>query len=150
MKKCILTILISILAIATFAQQGNKAPLSREEQLDKKYTSGVFSSVDGTYFDLENDADAIGVNSYLNVLDWLHGRVAGLKVYTYRHIRIPFLRNQPAAIFIDEIRVDAGFLNMLPVNDIAMIKVIKTPFLGGWGAAGGAIAIYTKDGDEGE
>jgi hypothetical protein len=39
---------------------------------------------------------------------------------------------------------------MLPVHDIAMIKVMKAPVFGGWGGAGGAIAIYTKDGDEGE
>ncbi|MCU7547966.1 hypothetical protein OCK74_02520 [Chitinophagaceae bacterium LB-8] len=150
MKKCILTILISLLTIATFAQRGRHVPLGREEQLDQKYTSGLFSTVDGTYFDLVNDNNAIGANSYFNVLDWLQGRVAGLQVYTNRNIRIPYLRNQPAAIFVDEIRVDAGFLNMLPVHDIAMIKVIKSPFLGGWGAPGGAIAIYTKDGDEGE
>ncbi len=150
MKKYILTILIFILTIAAFAQRDNNVPLTWEERLDKKYTSGLFSSAEGTYFDLVNDPNAISANSYFNVLDWLQGRVAGLRVYTYRNLRLPFLRNQPAAIFVDEIRVDAGYLNMLPVNDIAMIKVIKTPFLGGWGAPGGAIAIYTKDGDEEE
>jgi len=150
MKKFILTILISILSIAGFAQQGRKSPLTWEERLNEKYTSGIFSTVDGTYFDLVNDPGAIGINGYLNVLDWLQGRVAGLRVYTYRNIRIPLLRNQPAAIFVDEMRVDAGFLNMLPVHDIAMIKVMKAPVFGGWGGAGGAIAIYTKDGDEGE
>ena len=150
MKKYILILLVSMLATAAFAQKGGKAPLSREEQLDQKYTSGLFSSTHGTYFDLEGDPNAIGVNGYFNILDWLQGRVAGLQVYTYRSIRIPFLRNQPAAIFVDEIRVDASFLNMLPVNDIAMIKVIKGPFLGGWGGAGGAIAVYTREGDEEE
>jgi len=39
---------------------------------------------------------------------------------------------------------------MFPVSDIAMIKIIKGPFLGGWGAGGGAIAIYTIRGDEDE
>jgi hypothetical protein len=47
-------------------------------------------------------------------------------------------------------RVDAGFLNMLPVQDIAMIKVIKTPFLGGLASGDGAIVIYTKEGEEEE
>lgn len=149
MKKRFLTIFILLLTTATFAQQSNKAALSREEQLNQKYTTGLFSTPDGTYFDLVDD-NTPDFNGYLNVLDWLQGRVAGLQVYTYRTIRIPFLRNQPAAIFVDEMPVDAGFLNLLPVNDIAMIKVIKTPFLGGWGGAGGAIAIYTRDGDEGE
>lgn len=147
MKKYIIILLVSMFTTASFAQRVGKAPMSREEQLDKKYTSGLFSNVDGTYFDLENDDMAIGAISYLNILDWLQGRVAGLQVYTYRNTRIPFLRNQPAAIFVDEIRVDAGFLSMLPVNDIGMIKIIKSPYFGGWGAAGGAIAIYTKEGD---
>ena len=30
------------------------------------------------------------------------------------------------------------------------IKIIKTPFLANWGNAGGAIAIYTKDGEDTE
>ena len=146
MKKSIFTALILILSIAVFAQSGRPS-LSREEELNKQYCTGLFSTPDGTYFDLENDDNAIGANSYLNILDWLQGRVAGLQVYNYRSVRIPYLRNQSAAIFIDEMRVDAGMLNMIPVNDIAMIKVIKTPFMGLWGAPGGAIAIYTKDGE---
>lgn len=74
--------------------------------------------------------------------------MAGLQVYEYRNLRIPFLRNMPAAIYVDEIRVDAGYLNALPVADIAMIKVMKTPYAGPWSGPGGAIAIYTKDGEE--
>jgi len=43
-------------------------------------------------------------------------------------------------------------LNFLSVNDIAMIKVIKGPFVGAIGnGGGGTIAIYTiKAGDEEE
>ena len=39
-------------------------------------------------------------------------------------------------------------LNSVPVNDIAYIKVFRPPFMGGSGGSGGAIAIYTKRGDD--
>jgi outer membrane cobalamin receptor len=52
---------------------------------------------------------------------------------------------------IDEVWYDPGFLNSLPVSDIAMIKIIKGPFAGGFNSPGGVIAIYTIRGeDEGE
>jgi hypothetical protein len=146
----ILPIFITItlmLSTAALAQKRTSALPSWQEQLDKKYTTGLFRSVDGTYFDLRNDNTTDG---YFNVLDWLQGRVAGLQVYTYRNNRVPLLRNRPAAVYINEMRVDAGFLNMLPVQDIAMIKVIKTPFLGGLASGDGAIVIYTKEGEEEE
>ena len=146
MKKSILSIVTVLFATAVFAQT-NRVPLSREDQLNKEYCTGLFSTPDGTYFDLENDDNALSAVSYVNILDWLKGRVAGLQVYNYYNTRIPVIRNSPAAVYVDEMRVDAGFLNMLPVTDIAMIKVIKTPFAGIWGAPGGAIAVYTKDGE---
>lgn len=147
MKKSILTIFILAITVGAFAQS-YPASSTRAQQLNEAYCTGLFNTPDGTYFDLENDAEAIGVNSYLNVLDWLQGRVAGLQVYQYRGIRVPIIRNQLAAVYLDEMRVDYNTLNMIPVSDIAMIKVIKTPFAGLWGAAGGAIAIYTKGGEE--
>jgi hypothetical protein len=148
MKKILLLISILIISTAAFTQRTNQRSLTREEQLNKQYCTGLFSTPDGTYFDLESEGNAMGATSYMNILDWLQGRVAGLQVYNYQGTRVPFIRNSRAAVFVDEIRVDADFLNALPVNDIAMIKVIKTPFIGLWGATGGAIAIYTKDGEE--
>jgi hypothetical protein len=150
MKNYTLTILILVLSITAFGQRSYTPVLSREEQLNKEFCSGLFSQPDGNYFDLRNDDMAISANSYFNVLDWLQGRVAGLQIYNVQNTRIPVIRNSPAAIFVDEMRVDAGFLNMLPVTDIAMIKVMKGPSLLSWGAAGGAIAIYTKDGEDEE
>ena len=43
-----------------------------------------------------------------------------------------------------------GYLDMLPVTDIAMIKIIKGPFVGAWDGAGGAIVIYTIRGEGNE
>lgn len=150
MKRQFLTILFLFGSVAAFSQAAYRSQPSREAELNKKYTSGLFSYPDADYFDLENDANATGAISYLNVLDWLQGRVAGLQVYNIRMVKVPFIRNSPAAVYVDEMRVDPGYLNLLPVTDIAMIKVMKTPTALFWGAPGGAIAIYTKHGDEGE
>lgn len=146
MKKTILTIFILALCFSAFAQSYLPGSV-RAKELNEMYCSGLFSTQEGTYFDLESN-EAIGATAYLNILDWLQGRVAGLQIYQYRNIRVPLIRNQPAAVYLDEVRVDYGTLSMINVNDIAMIKVMKTPYAGIWGAPGGAIAIYTKGGEE--
>ena len=148
MKNLILSTIFLITSTVLFAQTKYTA-LTPEERLNKTYCSGLFSVPDATYFDFINDNATLSANSYFNVLDWLQGRVAGLQIYDVKGTKLAYIRNMPAAIFVDEIRMDASYLNMLPVMDIAMIKIIKSPFIGAPGA-GSAIAIYTKDGSEEE
>ena len=134
MKSLFITLLFLIGASGSWAQsqQPSHAP-----------AKSLFSMTHGTYFDLQHDAAATSADSYLNILDWLQGRVAGLQVYTLRDgTRVPVLRNQLASIYVDDIRYDADILDLLPVQDIAGVKVIKTP--GIFTGPGGAIAIYTK------
>ncbi len=143
--------LISGCAIGVSGQTYNGAKTTEtwQEKLNDKYCSGLFNTVDGTYFDMLNDNTASSADGYLNILDWLQGKVAGLQIYILRDdTRLPLIRNCLAGIFVDEIRVDPEFLNSLPVSDIAMIKVIKGPFLGGFNSPGGAIAIYTIQPDD--
>jgi hypothetical protein len=149
MKKLIFISTILLLSICSFAQKRVAQPKTKAEILDETYTSGLFKTQNADYFDLLNDQNAHSATSYFNILDWLQGRVAGLQIYTTRNgIRIPFIRNQRASVFVDEIPVSYDYLNALPVTDIAMIKIIKGPFAGSRGAGGGAIAIYTIRGDE--
>ena len=150
MKKTLLSLVLLIFSITLFAQQRLAPVLSAEERLNKEYCTGLFSTPEGTYFDMLNDVNASSASSYLNVLDWLQGRVAGLQVYTWNGNRIPLIRNNRAAIYVNEMRVSADFLNVLSVNDIAMIKVIKAPFAGFGAPGGGVIAIYTIGTDEEE
>ena len=145
MKNLVFTALLAFCGFATTAQQSisYKSP---EQKLNDEFCSGSFKSTDGTIIDLRDNPSA---GSYLNILDWLQGRVAGLQVYTARNgTKIPFIRNQQTSIYVDEMPVSPGALDLFPSQDIAMIKVIKTPFLGGFDGAGGAIAIYTVRGDE--
>lgn len=149
-KKIIMMVLAAMFVTAGFAQISVGRMISREERLNETYCSGLFNTADGVYFDMLNDPSATGAVGYRNILDWLEGRVAGLQVYVTRtNVRIPFLRNNLAGVYVDEIWHDPDYLNLLSISDIAMIKVIKGPFLGGFNSPGGAIAIYTV-GDEEE
>ena len=153
MKKIILLVLGSIFSLVMIAQHyTGKTVISSQEKLNNDYCSGLFKTSDGTIIDLVNDNET--AKSYSNILEWLQGRVAGLQIYhTHYGTPVPFIRNTRAGVFVDEIPVDAGFLNSLPVTDIAMIKIIKGPFAGAVGnGGGGTIAIYTikADDEEGE
>ena len=114
---------------------------TKSDKLNELYCTGMFNTTEGTIIDVASDPSAVGS---LNILDWMQGRVAGYQVYTTRTgTRIPVIRGGVPAIFIDEIAVSAASLNLLPISDIAIIKVIKTPFYGGFNGAYGAIAVYT-------
>ena len=148
MKKALIIFALFTISFATFAQTRVSRPKSQKEILNDQYASGMFKGADGTIFDIENE----NVQAYFNILDWLEGRVAGLQVFVSKSgVRVPVIRQSIATIYVDEIRMDASFLNALSVHDIAMIKVIKGPFAGAIGnGGGGVIAIYTWKGEEEE
>lgn len=152
MKKISLISILAILAFALHAQEyiGSKKQQSPEEKLNQEYCTGFFKSAEGTILDVASSNTA---GSYLNILNWMNGRVAGLQVYPLRSgMLLPVIRGSVPGIYVDEMPVSLHYLNMINVNDIAIVKVIKTPFYGGFNGGGGAIAIYTKgnetDGEE--
>jgi hypothetical protein len=148
MKKILLIAALFTTTLAAMAQIRVSDRKSPKEILNDRYTSGLFKNAEGTILDIENE----NVQSYFNILDWLQGRVAGLQVFVSSNgIRVPVIRGSVATIYVDEMRMDASFLNSLSVNDIGMIKVIKGPFVGAIGnGGGGTIAIYTIRADEEE
>jgi len=151
MKKTIFAAGLLFFTIAAFSQTRLKQPKTKEQQLNAQYCSGLFSTPEGTYFDMLDDNTNLSAKGYSNILDWLNGRVAGLQVYTTRgNLRVPFIRNSKAGIYVDEVPVTPDFMNALSVNDIAMIKVIKGPFAGAVNSPGGVIAIYTVRGEDEE
>jgi hypothetical protein len=149
MKKIALIAFTSVVSFTLFSQRypGNTNTLPKEK-LNNEYCTGLFKTQDGTIIDLVNENES--AKGYFNILEWLQGRVAGLQIYYTRYgTPVPFIRNTRGSIFVDEIPVDAGYLNDLPVADIAMIKIIKQPFAGAVGnGGGGVIAIYTLKGDD--
>jgi hypothetical protein len=149
MKRILVLVFGCIISLALFSQRYNRSNyISPKEKLNEEYCSGLFKMYDGTIIDMVNENES--ADSYQNVLEWLPGRIAGLQIYYTRYgTPVPFIRNSRAAIFVDEMPVDADFLNNLPVTDIAMIKIIKGPFAGAVGnGPGGVIAIYTLKGDD--
>jgi hypothetical protein len=117
-----------------------KTPL---QQIDEKYTRGLFSGPDAVQFDLINNP-ALG---HINILDYLSGRVAGLQI-TGGGESIQWRGGQPQ-IYLDEIATDVDMIRSVPVSDIAYIKVFRPPFVGSGGGGGsGAIAIYTRKGGD--
>ncbi len=116
---------------------------SLKEKLDKEYTSGFFSGGDGYTFALEEDPAA---TASFGVLQYLQGKVPGLQINTTGGTTATW-RGSNTSIFLNESPSDLGMLQGLSMNDVAMIKVFRPPFMGGMGGgAGGAIAIYTKKG----
>lgn len=148
MKKIFVVIaLVTTSALVNAQMYAVKKTSTHEDQLNEQYCSPLFRNADGTILDVNG---SITAQSYLNILDWVEGRVAGLNIYTYKTgIKIPVIRGSIAKIYVDEIPVDAEFLNLLPVPDIAMIKIIKGPSASVFGA-NGVVAIYTLQEDDDE
>ena len=148
--KTILILVVSLFSLTLSAQsyKGRTATQSPEEKLNELYCSGLFKTSEGTILDV---ASSVSSRGYLNILDWLQDRVAGLQIQTSRSgILYPVIRGNIPGIYVDEMPVPVNYLNFLNINDIAIVKVIKTPFLGGFNGNGGAIAIYTLGTEEEE
>jgi len=112
-----------------------------KEDLDKKLSTGMFSSMNSTIFDFVNE-DQHAENS-TNILDWLQGRAAGLTFQRNNSgINVPYIRGQQAKLYLDEVQTDPSMISSLPVTNIAMVKILK-----GAGLIGDAVAIYTMRGN---
>ena len=119
-----------------------KSPL---QAMDEKYAKGLFSGSDAYQFDLVNDPFALGRT---DIFSYLQGKVAGLQITTGGTPSLSWRGGTPQ-LYLDEMPIDADFLNSVPVSDIAYVKVFRPPFMGSaGGGAGGAIAIYTRRGDD--
>ena len=119
---------------------------SREQALEKRYVTGLFQSGNSRNFNLVDDPLA---GSYMNALQYLQGKVAGLQIHGSGADYSLDRRGSTPALFIDEMPADVELLTNIAMTDVAYIKVIDPPFMGAvGGGAGGAIAVYTKKGGE--
>jgi len=128
-----------------------KTPL---QEVDERYTRGIFSGDATKAIDLVNNEDALPYN---NIFDYLQNRVNGLQINTdgaeysvfYRQgPTLSSMGNIPMTIFLDEIETDASIIAAIPANQVALVKVYNT-FTGAWGnAPGGVLSVYTKKADD--
>lgn len=124
------------------------------EELDERYTTGLFSGDAIRAIDLVNSDEA---NPYRNIFDYLQSKVPGLYIaqdgfdYSlfYRQgASISSMGNIPMTLFLDEIETDASYIAAIPASQVAMVKVFST-FAGAAGnAPGGVMAVYTKKGSD--
>lgn len=119
-----------------------KSPL---QIMDEKYSSGFFKNGDGYQFDLVNDALAA---STPNVFTYLQGKVAGLQINTANNPPSLTWRGGAPQLFVDEVPADANIISNISMSDVAFVKVFRPPFMGGFNGGNGAIAIYTRHGDD--
>ncbi len=111
------------------------------EELDDKYTSGLFKG-DAYTFDMTE-------NFSMDIFTYLQGRVPGLTISNSGGQVSVSWRGSPTSFFLDEIPAQADQLQNISPSDIAYVKVFRPPFFGATGGgAGGAIAIYTRKGGD--
>ena len=129
-----------------------KTPL---QELDEKYTSGLFYGDANKVIDLVNNDEAAPYN---NIFDYLQSRVNGLQIsedgldysiyYRQPTSAVSSLGNIPVTLFLDEVETDASLIASIPANQVALIKLFST-FAGASGnGPGGVLAIYTKKGSD--
>lgn len=140
------------------------------EILEEKYTTGLFKGGDAVDFNMMLP----NVRSFPTLFHFLQGKVPGLQIFFQSATSTQAMDSAVTAgrkeeesgifgtpkfswrssqdqikFFLNQVPVSVDALLQLPMADIAYIKVFRPPFLGaGMGAPNGAIAVYTKQGDE--
>ncbi len=118
--------------------------ISLIEQYQKAHVRGLFEGGNYILFDGLEEYD---MTSYQSALNFLTGQVMGLSIGPNGESAM--WRGFEPVYFVDEVETDIIGIQNVNTSDIAMIKVFRPPFYGvSMGSAGGAIAVYTKRGNE--
>ena len=110
-------------------------PKAQIDEMDKRYTSGLFSGGDAHEFDLLNDPFA---SSAMDIFQYLQGKVAGLQINTTSNPPSLSWRGGTPQVYVDEMPTTTDMVSSVPVSDVAYVKVFPPPFMGG--AGGGEVA----------
>ena len=148
MKKILCVSLILCLGLVSKTYSQTFYPNKYLQELDEAYASGMFRGWNANFLVPMDDPAA---PAFLNVFQYLQGRIPGLMITgAGSNLRKPYIsyRSGTPVLYLDEMRVDSRLLASIPMSDIAFIKVFRTPFSGAVAAGNGAIAVYTRDGDE--
>ncbi|MFY8091776.1 MAG: hypothetical protein ACOVMI_11010 [Chitinophagaceae bacterium] len=127
---------------------------SREDSLTAEYVKPIFEISDQT-LDLTEAA-----TKYANIWVYLRQFVPGLNVDPFAFggvTQVSFSRfdamdaisadgSGTVKFFVNEIEVDAASIDIMNIDDIALVKVYKGALATPLGSSVGAIAIYTKKG----
>lgn len=113
------------------------------ETTEKRYASGMFSGGDGYTFDLTQENP-----TSFNVFQYLQSRVPGLQINGDMNNPTLSWRGGAPGVYLDQMPVDIQTVSTMPMSDVALIKVFRPPFMGGFGGGNGAIAIWTRRGGD--
>ncbi len=117
-------------------------PSNRGEIFNKKYSSGLFKDMNERVINL---LDNPLLQNWNSVLQLVRTQVAGINIIGGINPIVRW-RGDRVQFYLNEMMVPVQTIDMMPVNDIAIIKVYPPPFFGNPGGSGGAVAIYTKRG----
>ncbi|MGX5816971.1 MG2 domain-containing protein [Chitinophaga lutea] len=110
---------------------------------ESRYATGMFSGGNGYTFDLTDENP-----TSFNVFQYLQSRVPGLQITGDMNQPNLSWRGGSPGVFLDQMPVDVSTVANIPMADVAMIKVFRPPFMGGFGGGDGAIAIWTRRGGD--
>ncbi|MDQ2794738.1 MAG: Plug domain-containing protein, partial [Bacteroidota bacterium] len=123
----------------------NVAVTAKRETVPRDDPRRLYGASGGTVINFANEPS---MQTGVNVLQMLQGRVAGLAVSGNPPNLSVQIRNQGTPLFIlDGQRVDADVVNSISPAEIESIEVFKGNEAAIFGNSGGAIAIYTKRAD---
>lgn len=119
---------------------------SKEQVLEEKYATGLFSGGDAYSFSLLDDPSAA---TALDIMTYLQGKVPGLTIVTNGSQTSMNWRGSIPDLFLNEIPSSIESIRTVSVRDVAFIKVFRPPFFGAMGGgSGGAIAVYLRKGGD--
>ena len=117
-------------------------PPNLGEIFDKNYTSPLFRGVNERIISVLDDPF---LNNAMTALQVVRMRTPGITITGGLYPLVSW-RGAAVSFFIDEMRVSSSDINMIPMADVAIIKVFPPPFFGNIGGSGGAVAVYTRRG----
>ena len=120
---------------------------TRIQELEETYTTGLFQSGNARQYNIMDDPFNL---SYNNIFTFIESKAPGLVVRNpYSFNPTISWRNSAVSVYLDEMLIDVSFLTSMQISSIGYIKLFYPPFFGAFaGGGGGALAIYTKKGND--
>lgn len=117
-------------------------PVNRGELFNKNYSNGMFKDMNERVINLLDDPM---LNNAFTVLQIVRMKNAGFS-FTNGIDPVARWRGAPVSFYVDEMRLSAADVEIIPISNIAIIKVYPPHFAGNIGGFGGAVAVYTRRG----
>jgi hypothetical protein len=119
--------------------------ITEKAKYEKKYVTNIVGGYANSTLDFLADPPVTGA---LNILEYLKSKLMSVTItggpfnYNINFRNRSILTGQSQMnVFIDEIQVESNAAALIPVNEVALVKVFSTGISAG---ADGALAIYTK------